>query len=389
MRPALLLFLMACGPGTDGDTGNLAPDPAPSETETETTEPPGISLDSDLRVLKNQWGVPSLAAAVVNGTEVLAVGASGKRREGEAGKVTWQDDYHLGSVTKAFTAMLVGRLVDQGSLTWDHALTDTFADADPAWDDVTVEMLLRHEGGTTPSLAETHPTLWASLWADGDADPSATRADFAHQYLAAPPSETPGSPLYSNAGYVLVGAVLEAELGAAWETLLQEEVLDPLDMTGCGFGPPMDPTPDDQPWGHADLGGGSLVPMDPTTPESDNPPALGPAGTLHCPLVEWARFGQAHLNAASGDTAFLSVDTTARLQTYQGTEFTAGMLYTEEQPWADGPALTLTGSNTLWLATIWIAPGIDRAYVTATNVGNSDAFMATNEAVLLGIELDD
>lgn len=385
-----LLALWACGPaaedtGAGGDTSTTTTT-ATTQTPTTETAPPGLDLTSDLRAIKNLRDVPSLAAAIVSPTEVLASGASGKRREGESTKVTWQDDYHLGSVTKAFTAMLVARLVDTGSLQWDHRVTDTFPDADPAWDGVTLEMLLRHEGGATGSIPATHAALWSAMWAAGDTDVMAARAEFADGLLSGPPTEVPGTPVYSNAGYILTGALLEAELGIAWETLLQTEVLDPLGMAGCGFGPPMDPTPEDQPWGHAADGFG-LVPVDPTDPYSDNPPAIGPAGSLHCPMVDWGRFAQAHLNAANGDTAFLSTDATTRLQTSNGSEFTAGLGWDDNQPWAGGPALAMSGSNTMWFATVWIAPGIDRAFVTATNAGNMDAILATNDAVLLALDL--
>ena len=382
-----IALLLACGPASEDTAWVTSTETTTSSSTTlAETEPPGLDISSDLRAIRNLRDVPSLAAAIVSPTEVLATGANGKRRDGESTKVTWEDAYHLGSVTKVFTAMLVARLADAGSIRWDHAIRDTFPNADPAWEGVTIEMLLRHEGGTTGSIPETHDDLWYDLFVAGDTDVMAARADFAAGLLATPTTQDPGLPVYSNAGYILVGAILEAELDTSWEALLQAEVLDPLELWGCGFGPPQMPTPDDQPWGHQDAGG-VLVSMDPTDPYADNPPAIGPAGTLHCPMVDWGRCPQAHLIAANGDTTFLSTDSATRLQTSNGTEFTAGMGWVEGQPWANGPALAMSGSNTMWFATMWIAPGIDRAYVTATNAGNINATLATNDAVLLALEL--
>ena len=284
--------------------------------------------------------------------------------------------------------MLVARLADAGDVQWDHPITETFPGADPGWTDVTLEMLLRHESGATGSSPATHPDLWTQLWEAGDTNVVATRASFAEQLLADPPTETPGNAVYSNAGFILAGAVLEAETGQAWETLVVNEVLDPLGMDDCGFGPPMEPSAEEQPWGHTVDGAGALAPVDPTSEMADNPPGIGPAGTLHCPMVDWLKFGQAHLKAASGDSSFLSTDAIGRLQTSNGSDYTAGMVYAEGQPWANGPALVMNGSNTMWFATIWIAPEIDRVFVTATNAGTTGAMMATNDAVLLAIDLD-
>jgi hypothetical protein len=61
------------------------------------------------------------------------------------------------------------------------------------------------------------------------------------------------------------------------------------------------------------------------------------------------------------------------------------MLLDSNQPWANGPALVMNGSNTLWYATIWVAPGIDRAFVTATNYASTGAMGAINDAALHAI----
>jgi CubicO group peptidase (beta-lactamase class C family) len=288
-------------------------------------------------------------------------------------------------VTKAMTAMLVARLADAGHIGWDTTLAEVFDGVDPGWDGVTVHMLLVHQSGATGSLATTNGPLWEALFDAAGDDVELTRASFAAELLSAPPENTPGETEYSNAGVTLVGAMLEAELGQSWESLLAEWVLDPLDMGGCGFGPPQGDGPIDQPWGHATGSDGLPDPMDPTDVYSDNPPALGPAGTVHCPMVEWGRFGSAHLTAASGDTSFVSAEALTILHTASDDGYVPGMLVDSNQPWANGPALVMNGSNTLWYATIWVAPGIDRAFVTATNYASTGAMGAINDAALHAI----
>src|SRR5687768_14749698 len=60
--------------------------------------------------------VPGMAAAVVSGGETVAVGVAGVRTRGKADKVAAADRFHIGSDTKAMTAMLCGILVEEGKL---------------------------------------------------------------------------------------------------------------------------------------------------------------------------------------------------------------------------------------------------------------------------------
>ncbi len=60
--------------------------------------------------------VPSLAAAVVVGSEARAAGAVGVRKRGNDTPVTVNDKYHIGSCVKAMTATLAGVLVERGVL---------------------------------------------------------------------------------------------------------------------------------------------------------------------------------------------------------------------------------------------------------------------------------
>ena len=69
-------------------------------------------------------GLPSVAAAVfVDGTLVYEA-ARGTRRAGESVPVSLRDPYHIGSDTKAMTAVLAGMLVDEGKMRWETTVAD-------------------------------------------------------------------------------------------------------------------------------------------------------------------------------------------------------------------------------------------------------------------------
>src|SRR5262245_2778396 len=92
--------------------------------------------------------VPGMAVAVVRNGETVAIGVAGVRTRGKPDKVAVADRFHIGSDTKAMTAMLCGILVDEGKLKWGQTLGETFPDLKksmhPQYQGVTLEQLLTH-----------------------------------------------------------------------------------------------------------------------------------------------------------------------------------------------------------------------------------------------------
>jgi CubicO group peptidase (beta-lactamase class C family) len=270
------------------------------------------------------------------------------------------------------TAMLTARLVERGLLTWDSTLPALLpgVSMNAAYSAVTPIELLSHRAGLFGDLL-SHPDLWDPLWQPGDL--LVQRAWFAAGALALAPEQPVGTYTYSNAGYMVMGAALEARTGRTWEELLQTEVFDPLGATSCGFGMPAAPGVLDEPWGHRNSGG-TWVPV-PSGPGDDNPPPMGPAGTVHCSLVDWARIASANVAGARGDQRYLSTASWTRLHTVIGDDYALGWIAVDRS-WAGGRALTHSGTNTMNYATVWAAPAIDRSFLVVANRG--DAFAETD-----------
>ena len=70
------------------------------------------SLNSVLNPYLARYELPAIAAVVVNSGKVIAAGAVGTRKAGIKIPVTINDRFHLGSDTKAMTALLAAMLVD-------------------------------------------------------------------------------------------------------------------------------------------------------------------------------------------------------------------------------------------------------------------------------------
>src|SRR5262249_25782022 len=264
--------------------------------------------------------------------------------------------------------------VDRGQIHFEDTLATLYAGQtiDPGWNAVTLEMLLQHRGGAP---ADVPPATWNEMWAAG-ADP-AERRKAVLETLAQPPAQAPGTFVYANTGYMIAGYALERAVGSSWDSLIRTQLWSPLGMSSCGFGAPGTPHALDQPWGHTTNADGSLTPMDPGTAGSDNPPSLGPAGTVHCSLADWGRFLALHLAGARGEAipaSLLSAATTQRLQTPPASGDYADGWLVAPRSWAGAaPALTHTGSNTLWYATAWLAPSKNLAMMVATNCASPPA----------------
>lgn len=348
--------------------------PAPPEQD---------GLGGVLEEIRAEAGIPALAMAVVEGGEISDIAATGFRRLGRDALVTIDDPWHLGSDTKAMTATLLGVLVEDGVLSWELTLAEAFPALDPVLDsgirDVTLQQLVTNRGG----MPEVPPdALWSPLFEPGDV--VAQRAAFVDALLRLPPETSPGTFAYSNAGFMVLGAAMEAATGTAWEDLMTERIFEPLGMTGCGFGPPaLDRA---APWGHVD-GVFGLDPVDPSDPGADNPPAMGPAGTVFCPLQDWARFTSAHVAGARGDETFLSAGSWEQLHTPPAEDGYAGGWIAVDQDWGGGTVLTHTGSNTMFAAVAWLAPEIDTSWLVVTNAGTEAAITAMDEAVASQLDL--
>jgi CubicO group peptidase (beta-lactamase class C family) len=320
-----------------------------------------------------------MAAAIATSKGLEAVGAAGVREAGREAKVAVEDRWHLGSCTKAMTATLCAMLVEEKTLRWDDSVAKAFADlpkVDPAWKGATLETLVRQTAGAPPDLSGDG--LWARLWAHRGTAPE-QRLALAEGVLAKPPLHPPGSRfLYANANYALAGAMAERAARKPWEDLLRERLFRPLGMDSAGFGAPGSADEVDQPRGHrAD---GTAVPPG---PGSDNPAAIGPGGTVHASVGDWAKFAALHLRGARGEDRLLARETFARLHAppegAKGGDRYAGGWAVTERPWG-GRVLTHSGSNTMWYCVAWLAPEKDFAVLVCANRGGEAGAKGTDEA---------
>lgn len=360
---------------------------AAAQPEPVTWPPDVAALLEPIRVKR---GVPAIGGAIIVGEEVVASGVTGIRASGHDAPVTIDDRFHLGSCTKAMTALLLATLVEDGVLSWETTIGESL----PAitmheqWKSVTLRQLITHRAGAPADL--NRGGLWRRLW-DHTGTPTEQRRDLAIGVLAERPVHAPGTKyLYSNAGYAIAGYIAETKTGTSWEDLMRQRIFVPLGMTSAGFGPPGSPgNPPDQPRGHA-------RPNRPTEPAkgADNPAAIGPAGTVHAAIKDWAAYIAVHLRGDAANpnrvprlVSAASFDLLHEPADGPGERYAGGWLV-DTRPWArgegaaaKGKVLTHAGSNTMWFAVVWIAPERDFAVLAVCNQGDAAAPRACDEAV--------
>ena len=179
-------------------------------------------LDTYIEQAMADWEVPGLAIAVVKDDNVVRAKGYGLREVGKYELVDEHTVFAVGSTTKAFTAALVGMLVDEGKLAWDDRVIEHlpgFLMYD-SWITrvVTIRDLLAHRT-SLPSC----DGLWYIFGYDRDELVRRVR------YLE-PLVGFRSTFMYQNVMYVVIGQLLDAVTGESWDELVAERIFDPLEM---------------------------------------------------------------------------------------------------------------------------------------------------------------
>lgn len=371
-------WVAACGLGlgadvrAQADAGNAAAAGAAAKAEVR-------DVSALLAPILEKHDVPGIVAGIVVGDRLVAAGAAGVRARGEAERVTLEDRFHIGSCTKAMTATMCAVLVERGTLRWDMTMAEAFPDVAAKMHEqyrgVTLAQLLSNRGGVPSDLSAGG--LWGRLWTHRGTPREARRVLLEGLISRAPAHEPGTKDLYSNAGFAIAGHMAECVTGKPYEELMQELLFAPLGMTGCGWGAPGAADTIDQPRGHARDG----MAVKPAPFGADNPPAVSPAGRLHCTLEDWGRFISLHLRGDAANperaAALLKEGTFATLHTPPDSlsDYAFGWARPVrpwargERPGAMGHVLTHAGSNTMWFCVTWLAPERDFAVLVMCNQG--------------------
>lgn len=295
------LNLAACGGGSD--------DPAPDETAAL------LQTQADAAVAAGLVGLALGLVRAQDGDLTSRVALAGRRRLGQAAALDAQDRLAIGSNTKAMSCAAILALAERGGPALSQRLPQLFAEGageiHPAYAQVTLADLLHHRGGLpafdgSASVSEEEAFI-AALQADPNPLPDTAagrRAYFARWLLAQAPAAglTPGQDFrYSNAGYALAAAAVEAQTGSRFDALFDERLLQPLALPGAWRSAV--PGDDDTLWGHEGAAGAlSVVQATPDAVATRDwqDALLAPAGHWACTGQAYAAWLRWHVLALRG-----------------------------------------------------------------------------------------
>ena len=171
---------------------------------------------------------PGIAVVVQRGTETLYRKAFGSADLAGKTPLTPATPMKVGSLSKAFTAVVVQGLAREGRLSLDDSITRWFPSAPAGWKPITVRNLLNHTSGLV-SYTEI-PSVMARIGGPG------TQEDIVRAVMKAEPKFAPGTRFeYSNTNYNLLGLIAEKAGGAPLEALMERRIFGPLGMTSASL----------------------------------------------------------------------------------------------------------------------------------------------------------
>ena len=346
------------------------------------------SLDSLLKPYLSRYNLPAIAAAVVKDGKVLWAGAVGTRRVGADIPVTINDRFHLGSDTKAMTALLAAMMVEKGKLRWDSTMAEVFPELmekmDPRLRSVTLEQLLSHTSGIPTDNEDMVNLYMKATFQEGNLNE--LRYWLIEQWSKQPLESQPGSKFaYSNMGYTIAGAMVERVGGKTWDELVTERIFIPFQMKTAGLGPQASLGKIDAPLGHSIIDGKLKAFL--AGPNCDVPSLIGPAGIVHMSILDFARWGGWNAGQGKRAPALVKQETIRKLHTPVVTLPARKNAPPGTPPrgkyalgwgelavdWAPYPLYYHGGSNGMNIAHIWLDIKEDLAIVIVTNIGGQKA----------------
>ncbi|NYF30854.1 serine hydrolase [Sphingopyxis sp. JAI108] len=210
----------------------VAQDPAP-----ETLDQLAPEIDALFAKYRTDQHIPGMVYGVVKDGKLAYVKGIGVQNITDERAVTPDSLFRIASMTKAFTALSILKLRDDGKLRLDDLAEQHIPEMKgwtyPTKDSprIRIRDLLQHVGGFVTD----------DPW--GDRQQVLPQAEFTKMVAAGMPfSRAPQSAHeYSNFGYALLGRVVANASGMAYADYVRQTILTPLGMTASGFDAPKAP----------------------------------------------------------------------------------------------------------------------------------------------------
>jgi CubicO group peptidase (beta-lactamase class C family) len=239
---AKVSFQIAGVPGTPAFNGTLAADKIEGDftqgggtfpftlTRGKKDDPAAklAGMDDFVTGALESWDVPGIALAVVADGKVIWSKGFGQRDIENKLPMTSDTLLPIGSITKSFTTLLMGMLVDEGRLEWDKPVR-TYVPEFRAADELLTARLTPRDLVTHRTGLPRHDLLWYN-------NNELTREQIVGRLAHLGTSEDLRSRYqYNNLMFLAGGFLVEELTGKPWEDVAKARILDPLGMTRSTF----------------------------------------------------------------------------------------------------------------------------------------------------------
>jgi CubicO group peptidase (beta-lactamase class C family) len=175
------------------------------------------------------FDVPGLALGIVVGDQLVYARGFGVRRKGGSPPVDPRTVFQIGSTAKAFLTTTMAIMVDRGQLRWD----DRVVDLDPAFQLKDPWVTREFRVFDLPAQRSGLPPYANDMLLYLGFDEAALIRSLRH---VEPVSTFRTTFAYTNITHLVAGRVVANAAGAAdWNTVLRQELLDPLGMQESSY----------------------------------------------------------------------------------------------------------------------------------------------------------
>ncbi|WP_214711253.1 serine hydrolase [Exiguobacterium sp. s55] len=176
------------------------------------------------------------SALVMRQDDILFELQQGYANRAEQIKNQTSTRFGIASGCKLFTAIAICQLVEQGKLGFTSTLRESLDIDFPLFDPaVTVEQLLTHTSGIPDYFDESVMDDFEELWRQRPMYHIRQLRDFLPMFQHEPMRQEQGMFQYNNAGYILLGLIIEQASRLTFSDYIERFVFKPADMTDSGY----------------------------------------------------------------------------------------------------------------------------------------------------------
>lgn len=180
------------------------------------------NVDAYVTEQMNNLGIPGMALGIVQGGEIVHLQGFGVA-DASGRKVTPQTPFHIGSLSKSFTALAIMQLVEAGKIDLDAPVQTYLPWFELADQEVAAQITVRHLLNQTSGISTKDGNRF---W------PSQRGLEETVRGLGTiQPTQPVGTTFqYSNINYMIAGVIIEEVSGQSYADYITENIFEPLDM---------------------------------------------------------------------------------------------------------------------------------------------------------------